>query len=699
MRGPLTLLVALAAGAAAAAGQQPAPPERPPVTFRAETRYVEVDAVVSDAQGRPVTDLDRADFEILEDGRPQRVDAFSVVQLPVDPAATRRPGPSGPADVATNTAADGRIYLLVLDDLHTTVANTPRVKAFLRDFLERSFAETDLAAVAYTSGRTTASQDFTNDRRLLLDAVGKFTGRQLRSEALEIAEALNRDPRDPSDTPVNPRNPAGDGRDPFDPYSRLNPFEAERAYQARTTLTVIRDLAALMDGVRGRRKSMLLVSEGLTYHVYDGFRNTSAGVILREAADAMAAAMRANIAVYAVDPRGLATFGDAIDVPGTSPNDPHFSVPGVMLNLLRLSQQSLRVLAEQTGGFAGIDQNDLSGVLERVVRENSAYYLLGYSSTNGRHDGRFRRIEVRVKRSGVQVRARPGYLAPRGRESDAAVSLRPLDRALDSPIAVAGIPLAVSAAAYAGREPGARDASVAIALDMRADAFRFTEKSDRFVDTIDVVVSALDAEGRARDGRHHSLDLEMRTETATLARARGLRVISEIALPPGGHRIRIGVAEAGAGRVGTVFYDLDVPDFRAPGLAMSGLALTSADAAETPTVRAQDSLREVLLAPPTTARAFDRADLIALYAEVYDNTPTASPHVVELETVVRGDDGRVAFEHREERSSGGLNVRHAYAVQIPLAGFAPGAYTLRVEGRSRAAGLPAAARELRIQVR
>jgi VWFA-related protein len=704
MRARLTGLAALLASTVAAAGQQSTPaPSRdlPPVTFRAETSYVEVDAVATDAQGRLVVDLDRADFEVLEDGRPQRIDAFSLVQLPDDGPVARSTAVAlqPPSDVVANTAATGRIYLLVLDDLHTTVANTPRVKAFLREFLERGFADIDLAAVAYTSGRTTASQDFTNDRRLLLDAVDKFTGRRLRSEALEIAEALNRDPRDPSDTPVNPRARAGDGRDPFDPYSRLNPFEAERASQARTTLTVVKDLAALLEGVRGRRKSMLLVSEGLSYNVYDGFRNTSAGVVLGGAADAMAAAMRANVAIYAVDPRGLATFGDAIDVPGTSPNDPHFSVPGTMLDLLRLSQQSLRTLAEQTGGFAGLDQNDLSGVLDRVVRENSAYYLLGYSSTNTRRDGRFRRIEVRARRPGVQVRARRGYLAPRNSPSDQAAAVRPLDRALGSPIPVTSIPLTVSAAAYADQEPGSRSTSVAIAIEMRTDAFRFTQKADRWLDTVDVVVTAADAEGLARDGRQHTLDLEMREATATLARARGLRVISEIGLPPGRHRLRIGVAESGAGRVGTIWYDLDVPDFRAPGLQLSGIALTSAATAETPTVRALDPLKEVLLAPPTTVREFGRDDVIALYAELYDNTPSASPRVVELSTVARADDGRVVFERREERPSGGLNGRHRYALQIPLSAFAPGAYTLRVEGRTPGGGGAATARELRVQIR
>jgi VWFA-related protein len=693
------LLVML--GAAGATAQQPPPTAAqgtPVATFRAEANYIEVDAVVTDAQGRIVTDLSQAEFEVLEDGRPQRIGAFSLVALPVDGTTARRqPAPastSAPADVVTNTDADGRIYLLVLDDLHTAVANTPRVRAFLREFFERSFGPNDLAAVAHTSGRLTASQEFTSDRRLLIEAVDKFVGRRLRSEALEIADALNRDPRDPTDTPVNPANRSGDGRDPFDPYSRLNPYEAERAYQARSTLSVVRDLAALLEGVRGRRKSMILVSEGLTYNIHDGFRNMSAGTILREGADAIAAAMRANVAIYAIDPQGLATFGESIDIAGTSPHDPHFTVPGTMSDLLRISQQSLRELANQTGGFAGIDKNDLSGVFDRLVRENSTYYLLGYYSTNERRDGRFRRIEVRARRPGLQVRARPGYVAPRGRGPGTAAG-PPLDAAISSPIPISGIPMTVSAAPFAGRT---RDASVALTIEMRADEFRFVERNDRFLDRVEVSVSAVDAGGTTRGGRRHTLDLELRAANLALARTRGLRVISEVSLPPGRHRVRIAAAEQGAGRIGTVFADLDIPDFLATGLWMSGVALTSAGASETPTIRAQDPLVDVLLSPSTTAREFGRDDVIALLAEFYDNGALTS-HVLDMSVVVRRDDAGVVFEHRDERSSGGLDNRHRYAVQIPLTTFAPGLYTIQVAGHTRAGGGMTAARDVRIQVR
>jgi len=697
VRIPVGVLLATVCAAVAAGQQAPPPPEAPAppaVTFRVEVNYVEVDAVVTDAQGRPVTDLTQADFEVLEAGRPQTVTAFTVVNLPIErPVRPLFAGGPIESDVGANTIAEGRIYVIVLDDLHTNFTNTARVRRFLREFLENDFGVNDLAAVVYTSGRTTAGQEFTNRRRLLLDAVDRFSGRRLRSEALEIADELNRR--------IDTIDPSSD-RD----LRLMDPLEAERAYQARSMLTSLRDLAAFMEGIRGRRKSILLVSEGISYNIYDLFNNSSAGIILQNANDAVAAATRANVAIYAIDPRGLSAFEEAIEsagVPsGVTPSQ--FSLTGQLQDSLRLSQQSLQVLAEQTGGFAAINRNDFGGAFERVVRENSTYYVLGYYPTNDRRDGRFRRIDVRVKRPGLQVRARRGYVAPRGRAPNTKppASAAPLDTAtgtaLNSPIPVTGIPLSLTAAAYKGTAP---NASVALALEMRAGAFTFTEKGGTWLDRVQVAFSAVDAGGAIRPGNKHVLAMEMSAATATLARERGFRVVSEIALPPGRYQLRASAAEEGAVRSGSVFYDLEVPDFYKAPFTMSGIALASASTSATPTVRPNDPLRDLLPGPLAAGREFPRNDQIALFAEFYENLPNATPHTIELATTVRAEDGRVVFENREQRSSADLQGGtggYGYSVRIPLADFAPGVYVVRLEGR--APGINAATgRDLLIRVR
>jgi VWFA-related protein len=673
----------------------PVPAETPPPTFRLEVNYVEVDAVVTDAQGNAVTDLTLDDFEVREDGRPQQVTTFSTVNLPIE--RTQPPlfadAPIEP-DVQSNTTAEGRIYTIVLDDLHTRFTNTPRVKQALRSFIENNFGNNDLAAVVYTSGRSSAGQEFTNSRRLLLEAIDRFSGRNLRSEALEINDALNNRPpeefRETSARGSGARNPSDLSGLPTDP------LEFERAQNARTTLTVLRKLAEFMEGIRGRRKSILFISEGMSYDVHDVFTNMSAGVVLQQTKDAVAAATRGNVAIYAIDPRGLTAFEEAIEATGT-PVDitpSQFSVMGALDSSLRLSQESLRVIADETGGFAAVNRNDLAEAFTRIVKENSTYYVLGYYPSNERRDGRFRRLEVRVKRPGLQVRSRRGYVAPRGRAPAPAPAVTAADggavspaatTALNSPIPTSGIPLTMFAAAYKGTAP---NASVALAMEMRVEDLRFEERNGTFNDRIEVVFSSVDQAGTVRPGSRHVLTLELRPETFAVAKQRGLRIVSEMTLPPGRYQLRAAAADQSE-RSGSVLYDLEVPDFTKQGLSMSGLALTAASGNATPTVRPKDPLKDVLPGPPVTAREFVQADVLGLFAEFYENGAGAPSHMVEFSTVVRADDGRVVFENREERSSTelqGSGGGYGYSVQIPLARVEPGTYVIHVEGRSRAGG-------------
>jgi VWFA-related protein len=719
VRIPVAVLLA-SLGAATLAAQQaqppqaapPAPPQATqlptePPTFRVEVNYVEVDAVVTDAQGNAVTNLTIDDFEVREDGRPQKISAFSTINIPIERA--ERPlfasAPIEP-DVRTNTEVEGRIYMIVLDDLHTTFTVTPRVKAALRRFVEEDFGTNDLAAVVFTSGGQEGTE-FTNSRRQLLAAIDRFSGRNLRPEALEIAEALgNRPPEEFRSTirgsgAANPSNLSGIPGDPL---------EQERAYNARTTLTQIRKLAEFMEGIRGRRKTLLLISEGISYDIYDVFANSSAGLVMDLARDAAAAATRANVSIFAIDPRGLTAFDESIQLAGSVPSDispSDFNLTTRLQDSLRISQQSLQVLANETGGFAAVNRNDFAGAFARVVRENSTYYVLGYYPENDRRDGRFRRLEVRVKRPGLQVRARRGYVAPRGRApqpkpavaADGGTLGPAASNALSSPIPTGGIPMTMFAAPYKGTAP---NASVVLALEMRAEDFRFAEKNNVFSDRVEVVFTSVDGKGTIRPGDRHVLSLDLRPETLAVTRERGLRVVSEIMLPPGRYQLRAAAAEQGAGRTGNVLYDLEVPDFYAPGLSMSGLALTSALASAGPTVKPKDPLGTVLPGPPATLREFEQRDQIAIFAEFYENLRNAPPHVVDVSTTMRDEAGRVVFEHREERSSTdlqGATGGYGYGIQIPLRDIAPGTYLLRVEGRSRADNARVVGREVLIRVR
>ena len=662
--------------AVAVQAQQQQPPPAPP-TFRVEVNYVEVDARVTDAAGNPVADLTAADFELLEDGKPQKITTFAPVNIPVvKPERPLFAAAPIEQDVQSNSRANGRVYLIVLDDLHIHPLRTARVKNAARRFIEQHFGSNDLAAIVYTGGRTDAGQEFTNNRRLLLASIDKFMGRKMRSSTLDRLDAYRMQQGTMSEEAAK----------------RVGePNIMERGHHARNALESVKNLAEFLGGVRGRRKAMLFISEGIDYDINDPFNNRDATQILDASRDAIGAATRGNVSIYAIDPRGLTTMGEEGIEVDSFPQDPGYGISQTsMLDELRLAQDSLRTLAEETGGFAAVNRNDFNGAFERVVSENSSYYMLGYYSSNERRDGRFRKIEVRVKRPGLQVRSRTGYAAPRGRAPEtktadgsntASAALRD---AMNSPLPISAVGLSVFAAPFKGTAP---NATVAIAVEIAADQFTFTEKNGVFANDLELAFSAVDTKGKVHPGDRNTINLTLKADTVAAVKARGFRMITQMELPPGRYQLRVAAAESG-GRAGSVLYDLEVPDFHKLPLTMSGIAITSASAGQTRTARAKDPLRDFLPGPPIAAREFQRGDELAFFAEIYENDPRAAAHKVDITTTVRADDGRIVQQNQEERASTELKGGrggYGFTTRIPLADFAPGTYVLHVEARSRTA--------------
>ena len=184
------------------------------MTFQVEVDYVDVDVVVTDEQGNFIRDLTRDDFELLEDGKPVKVDTFSVVEIPVERQDQSAFGGRRPSeDVRSNRSTlAGRFYVIVLDDMGTSPLRSQYVIKAARQFVQQHFASNDTAAVVYTSGRRERAQEFTSDRALLLASIDKFMGTKLRSSTLDkldgyymqkaLAEGLaaqnNGEPVDPS---------------------------------------------------------------------------------------------------------------------------------------------------------------------------------------------------------------------------------------------------------------------------------------------------------------------------------------------------------------------------------------------------------------------------------------------------------------------------------------------------------------------
>ncbi|MFN8060661.1 MAG: VWA domain-containing protein [Vicinamibacterales bacterium] len=690
----LILLVAVTLAAHVGLARQTADPaapqgKQPPVTFRQEVNYVEVDAVITDAQGNFLRDLSQADFQVLEDGKPQTLSTFSLVDIPIKSAD--RPlfaEKAIPADTKSN-ADDfgGRLYMLVLDDLHTNALRSTLVRNAAKRFVERYMADNDIAAVVHSSGRTDASQEFTNSKPRLTAAINKFMGRKVRSETLGKIEQYN-------------TTPATDRTGP-----PTDPDDFERGYNARNTLGSLKNLANYLSGVRGRRKALVFFSEGIDYDIYDIFNKRDASAVLDDVREAIGAATRANVSIYAVDPRGLTGMGDDDIEIGGLPDDPSLGLGSRSFQSeLRLAQDSLRVLADETGGFAVVNTNDFGTAFDRVVRDNSAYYILGYYPTNDRRDGKTRKIQVKVSRPGAVVRARKGYVAPRGKtpakEAEATQQgSAAMKDAMQSPLQVAGLTMTVHAAPFKGVAP---NASVAISVQLDPHSLGFVEKDGLFHNELEVSTLAIDAAGKSFPGERNTLKLDLRPQTHQAVERAGFRLQSRLNLPPGRYQLRVAAREANENRTGSVFYDLDVPNFSNEGtLAMSGILLTSSSATASPTARPDEQFKDVLPAPATAARDFGADEALATFVEIYDNTKF-NEHKVDITTTIKSDDGRSMFSTTEERAKSeiqGGKGGYGVTARIPLTEFTPGLYVLSVEAKSRASGVAPVSRDVQFRVR
>jgi hypothetical protein len=294
---------------------------------------------------------------------------------------------------------------------------------------------------------------------------------------------------------------------------------------------------------------------------------------------------------------------------------------------------------------------------------------------------------VRLKdRPGLVVRARKGYVAPRGRAPEAKAAAKDgpspeLKEALESPLPLPALPLAVTATVFKG--PAAKG-SVVISTFVHGGSLPFTEEKGMFKNDLEVVGVATDDKGKSFTTDRNTVSLNMKPDTANRVKAMGVRVIQSLDLAPGRYLLRVAVKEGNTRKAGVVTYDLDVPEFTKNPLTMSDIALTSAMSGAAPTIRPKDPLEKLLPGPLTTYREFPSIDEIALFAEIYDNIKQA--HKTEIVATVKAEGGQTVFETREEHDSAelaGAAGGYGFQTRIPLSKLSPGLYVLRIEATAR----------------
>jgi len=691
--------------------------------FRTEVNVVEIDATVLDEQGEAVAGLTAADFEVLEDGQPQQIVSFSQIDIPLT-ASAQFAGVDGPVspDVRSNRQpASGRLYVVVLDDMNINPIRIETVRSAAREFIDSYFGAGDIGAVMYTSGRVDASQDFTSDPQLLVASIDKFMGRGVQSSAMEAAEKYYADRLTIETDPANAKLEASKAEQLAagmqDARSRTlgnvygSPASVDiqdfgRAQRVITVFDTVRTLAESLASLSGRRKSVVMFSEGLNYQLTDPFGMRSVSDVLRATQDTLNAAARANVNFYTIDPRMLDGVGtDFMQMSG--PGMPMGATQDAIREELQRSQDSLRVLAEETGGFASLNTNSFASAFDRIVQRNSQYYVLAYASPPHRQDGKFHSIDVRVKRPGVKITARRGYasqrqataeeLKKREAERVARDARRPnsdktstaLRDVLGGPLQQSGLGLSVHAAPFRHSD---KESSVALAIEIDGDGLPLSPPGRLELSFYDV-----NDRGKAGSGVRKEIDLALKPDTAARVKSHGIRLNQRIMLAPGRYQLRFGVRESTGGQSGSVFYDLTVPDFGKDSLALSGLLVTSVSAQQTPTAEVDATVATRLPGAATSRREFPVGDTLAVFAEAYANGTSRQPQEIGVTVRVIGERGEEVFNAKESAVSTQSNPATIFA-QFALEDLTPGVYLVRVETQLSGANSQTVARETLITV-
>jgi len=617
---------------------------------------VQLDVRVVDDDGRFVRDLTSSDLQIFEDGQPEGISTFAMVDIPIGVVA---PHATVPSDVATNTAASqGRLFVLVLDDLNTHPLRAVTVRDLAKYFVDHHLDESDRLALITTSGSREVSHEFTANRPRLHAVIDRFRGHSLA-----------------------PAEDAMDAKQVF--------------HNARSTLRSLKTLAAWLGDLADRRKAIVFLSEGIDFDIWNetlnpsGVMSLEASTIVGDMRELVTAATRANVSIYPVDARGLpGTPASTVKPIPTLVHEDRVSMAWVQKG------QSLSELAAATGGVALVHSNAFDQAFDRIVEETSSYYLVGYTSSNTRRDGRFRRIEARSTRPGLKVTTRAGYASRNERRANRA-PMTPVIETLQSPLSVSsGLKLKVAAVPFRGK--GSK-ASVGVVVHAGGNDLQMAVTAGRFNGSIDVAIVAANADGQSKGSERGTLHLQLKPETRERVAEHGMRLLSHLDVPPGTYQLRVAVVDSGRALRGSVHYDLDVPDFSKAGLSLSGIVLTS-EAVGAPLTGNVRFWEQLTPAPPTTAREFSAGDQVTAVTEVYTNGQKPGDRL-DITTTVENERGTTFFVHEEKLSIDATKTAYRHTAPIHLPSIPAGSYVLKVRAQSSGAPERVALRQIPITIR
>ena len=559
-----------------ASGQSPS---QAPV-FKSKVDLVQLDVSVLDKNRRPVRGLTKADFTVLEDGKPQDVAIFDPIDMPdpePPPVAWMR---DVTPDVTTNDAKVTRLWVIVLDDgmTPTDLFAIKASKEIVHTIVDK-MSPNDLATIVFTADSRKA-QDFTNDRTKLLATLEGFNpGHATWAKAAG--------------------GPA-----------QLGPHDPDWQFQTGALLT-LRNAMETLIAIPNTRKALIWISPGVPM---DFIVAPAKAPLPRGLSDELVAPLmnqrqnmdivkdvfdlshQANVPIYPIQPCGLVS---AAPMPEDS----------TKCAKTAFALDFLQTVSSNTNGHAIINTNEFVPGIDSIFQENGSYYQIGYYPTNAVSDGKIRLLNVKVNRPDVEVRTKSSYVAPKPGAGPPTSTNGRLARAVAAPLPIAELPMRAAVAPFAIPGKG-HLAAVTIALGVKQPVPE-SAATGRVTVSTDLQVTAFTTEGDNKGTQRSVAKVVLRPGATGDA---DYEALSRIDLPPGRYRLRLAAYHELAGKTGTVMADVMVPDFSRDIASMSGVVVGATPGRPS---APRDLFKDVLPFVPTAQRAFTATDQVTALFDLY----------------------------------------------------------------------------------
>ncbi|RZU40707.1 VWA domain-containing protein [Edaphobacter modestus] len=647
-------------------------------TLKVQSNIVLTNVVVRDKKtGAVVKGLTPADFTVLENGKPQKIASFDFQNVDEAVALHENTTVSGKNSIADmvngNFAAnpaqlkDHRLIVLFFDLSSMQPEDTDRAVEAAQDYINKKMQPADLVSVVSMDTGLSLDQDFTTDKAALLRAVGRYNG----TEGTGFA---------------NGNEGGTSGGTPDDGSSFTADDSEYNALNTDRELYAIRTIAQSLERV-DQRKSLLYFSGGLTRQ---GIENQAS---MRAATNA---AVRANMAIYSVDSRGLQALPPVGDASKGSLRGTAAYSGGAMQSQLDAnfgSQEVLATLSKDTGGKAFFDSNDFAPAFQQIQHDTEAYYILGFRSSDIARDGGYRRLTIKLNRNDVKLEYRPGYYAPADfqhqKSGDRELALTEQMRS-DLP----AIDVAIYLQALYFRIEDNRF-FIPVSLIVPGSQIPFLKNGDRDKATLDVLGQVKNAQGISVGDVRDTVKLAL--DASQQVARKNIQYSTGFTLAPGRYHLKFVIRENQTGRMGSFETDLQVPDLKKAPLKLSSIVLASQQTPNTAKKTANPLVRDGVEWIPNIAHVFRQDQHLYFLYEVYDPTrqkengaaPKASPGLtrrpsgaVKVLTSIEFLSGGVKVYETPLVSAESVNVpdRGAVAFQfdVPLSQLKPGTYVCQV---------------------